>query len=218
MEITVFGANGRSGRNIVRLALDKGIEVRAALRNIGRKDLHVDKRATLVELDLSNPDSIEAATESSIAVVNAVKLPYDTIEPQDNKQLFKKLWTLSNKNNVRRFIQVGGAGTLRTSEGNYFYQLESFPEEAYKLALAHANLREYLENNIFNNDWLYLIPPPIFMPDGQQTNKYKFISKKQAVALDDKYKISYADFALAVVEEIVSPTKHKESVLVVGVN
>lgn len=218
MKITVFGANGRSGRNVARIALDKGIKVRAALRNIGREDLYVDPRATLVELDLSNPDSIEQAIGSSSAIVNAIKLPSDTVEPEDKLGLFKKIRAVSNKTHVQRFIQIGGAGALRTADGTYFHQLEAFPEDPYKLAVAHARLREYLENNSLEKDWVYLIPPPIFMPDGQQTNKYKFIARGQDISFEDGYKISYADFSLAVVEEIISPTKHKEAILVVGDN
>lgn len=214
MEITVFGANGRAGRNIVRIALENGLKVRAAMRNVQRKDNFVDRRATLVELDINNPESIQKAIGNSSVMINTIKFNYDTVEPDDKTKLFQQLMAAAKDTSIKRILQMGGAGALRTIDGRFLYQSKDFPEKPFKLGRSHANLRKYLESKPQAIDWTYLIPPPMFLPNGPQTRQYAMMDAEYPFYGENELQISYADFAWAVVEEVLHSKQLNKCVLI----
>lgn len=84
---------------------------------------------------------------NSSVIVNAIKLRYDKVKPEGKTELFKKLWSATEDSTVTRFIQIGGAGSLKTADGSRLYSLDRFPRKAYNLGLSHTRLRSYLEKS-----------------------------------------------------------------------
>ena len=59
----VTGANGHLGNNLVRLLLDKGIPVRASVRNIKNKEPFVGLDCEVVQSDNSDKNSLVRALQ-----------------------------------------------------------------------------------------------------------------------------------------------------------
>ena len=59
----VTGANGHLGNNLVRLLLDKGIPVRASVRNIKNKEPFVGLDCEVVQSDISDKNSLVRALQ-----------------------------------------------------------------------------------------------------------------------------------------------------------
>ncbi|MGV3612305.1 MAG: NAD-dependent epimerase/dehydratase family protein [Fluviicola sp.] len=59
----VTGANGHLGNNLVRLLLEKGIPVRASVRNIKNKEPFVDLDCEIVQSDITDKDSLVKALQ-----------------------------------------------------------------------------------------------------------------------------------------------------------
>ncbi|MFF8598711.1 NAD(P)-dependent oxidoreductase [Streptomyces sp. NPDC015232] len=71
MKLTVFGATGGIGQEIVRQALDAGHEVTAVVRDPARFSL-AGPRLDVVRSDLSDPESLRAAVAGRDAVLSGL--------------------------------------------------------------------------------------------------------------------------------------------------
>ena len=72
MRLTVFGATGRTGVQIVRQAAGAGHEVTAVVRDRSRLPLDPGTRVEVVEADVMDPVAIEEAVKGRDAVINAI--------------------------------------------------------------------------------------------------------------------------------------------------
>jgi putative NADH-flavin reductase len=77
MKLVVFGANGPTGRLVVRRALDEGHTVTAVTR---RPDDFPIKEATVAAADALNPNDVERVVPGHDAVISTLGVPY-TREP-----------------------------------------------------------------------------------------------------------------------------------------
>ncbi|MFI0349690.1 NAD(P)-dependent oxidoreductase [Actinomadura sp. 9N407] len=72
MRLTVFGATGGTGVEIVRQALGAGHEVTAVVRDPSRLPAELRERADVVQADVLDPTAIEAAVKGRDAVLSAL--------------------------------------------------------------------------------------------------------------------------------------------------
>lgn len=212
--ILVLGANGLAGTLLVSEALNKGYQVKAGIRNVKRKDLKVDVRAELLEVEAMDYDSIKKAILGCDIVINATRAPYDT-DPDYLVQMNKTIIRALEGEGVKRLIIIGGAGSLQTMDGEPFVESDGFPADLYKLGLAQYHLRKFYEGEQPPVDWLYLTPPPNFIEKGERTGKFRFLKTELRAKESNHYKISYADYAAALIHEIEVRRYTRESLLVV---
>jgi putative NADH-flavin reductase len=71
MEITVFGASGRTGVPLVEQALDAGHQVTAFVRDTSRFPM-ADESLTVIEGDVYTGEGVEAAVEGADAVLSVL--------------------------------------------------------------------------------------------------------------------------------------------------
>ena len=124
--VTVFGATGFVGRNVVRALAENGYRVRAAVR---RPDLagHLQPMGAPgqimpVQANLRYPHSIEAAIEGADAVINLVG-----ILAESSKQSFQAVHTdgpakiaeLATKHGLKCMVQMSSLGADENSISNY---------------------------------------------------------------------------------------------------
>jgi len=81
MKITVFGANGLTGRQLVQRALDAGHDVVAATRHPADYPL-THERMVVAEADAHDPGAVARAVEGADAVLSALGVPF-TRKPID---------------------------------------------------------------------------------------------------------------------------------------
>jgi putative NADH-flavin reductase len=107
---------------------------------------------------------------------------------------------------VKRFVIVGGAGSLEVAPGQALVDQAFFPD-AYK---AEANeAREALQvyrAEAAKLDWTYLSPAAEIFP-GERTGKYRTTGDAFFTDAAGKSRITFEDYAVALVDELEAP-KH----------
>lgn len=199
--IIVFGAGGRAGRAITVEALERGMHIVAATRTPGKTHPGIDRRATVVQADASKPDQVAHAAAGCDVAINATRS--DGEIPENHLiDLNTRLATGLQRAGVPRLVIVGGAGSLLLPDGMPFAHHPDFPRRTLPRGIAHLHLRHHLERNGLPLDWLYLIPPPSFDPDGPRTARATAWQGEMDAHPGANGTLSYADYAVAVVDEI----------------
>jgi putative NADH-flavin reductase len=107
---------------------------------------------------------------------------------------------------VGRLVLVGIGTTLATPDGTVVHDTPGFPAEGRAFSLGHAAELEVFRTAETEIDWLMLAPPPVVLDDeAPRTSRYR-IGGGQVLG-DDAF--SYADLAVALVDEIDTPKHHR---------
>lgn len=202
--LLLLGATGRTGTRILRqlLAYDDNIQVTAALRNSDDTPrLPETKRSfQTTVVDIENMDSLRKATSGVDIIVNAIRIPGET-PPTALIKLDKRIRETVGNMRGRLIITVGGAGTFHMYNGKQLWQDPVFPKPPLPRAVAQAKLRDYLED-IPQDSWAYLMPPPVYDPTGPRTGYYHEWDPSYNEGDFLNGRISYEDFAIAVCDAI----------------
>lgn len=196
MKVAVICANGKEGRLIVKEALDRGLDVTAVVR--GENKSAADKAIVKDLFDLTAED-----LKGFDAVVDAFGAWTPETLPQHSTSLKILCDALSGTDT--KLLVVGGAGSLyvnpehtaTVSDG------ENFPDAFKPLAAAMAKaLGELRERN--DVKWTYISPAADFQAEGERTGKYILGGEELILNSKGESVISYADYAIAMVDEIVN--------------
>lgn len=194
MKIAVVCANGKAGQLIVKEAKERGLDVTAIVR--GTNKTVADKVISKDLFDLTANDVKEFD-----AVVDAFGAWIPETLPQHSTSL-KKLCDILGGTDTRLLV-VGGAGSLYVNEEHTACVAdgENFPDAFKPLAAAMAKALAELRNR---NDvkWTYISPAGDFQADGEKTGKYILGGEELTLNSKDESVISYADYAVAMVDEI----------------
>jgi hypothetical protein len=204
MNIVVFGAGGRAGRQAVAEAHRRGHQVTAVVRDpAGHSDL-TDVR--VVAGDVTDAVSIEhAAAGHDAAISAAVDL---SVPPHDFFTASSRALTTGlAKAGVRRLVVVGLASIMPGASGAPLMDEPGYPNEYRTFYLGHAaGLNELRTCDL---DWAYVAPAGDFDHDGTPTGRYRVAEHG-----DPASRITYADFAIALLDEIEAPRHHRAAVSV----
>lgn len=202
MKIGIIGANGKAGSLIMREALDRGHAVTAIVRN--PEKLKTDK-VTVIQKDIF--DLKTSDLDSFDAVVNTFNAPFgeEQLHAQSGRVLIRHLSSVPNT----RLVIVGSGGSLYTDESRTerVSETKGFPQQFIDTAFQmRTNLADLEQTTDLN--WVYLSPSGFFDPDGNRTGHYKTGSDVLLTNSRGEAYTSYADFAIALLDEIETP-KHK---------
>ncbi|AEB30527.1 uncharacterized protein YwnB [Carnobacterium sp. 17-4] len=197
MKIGIIGATGKSGSKISAEALIRGHEVIPLVRNASK--LIDSKDSRYIEKDLYDLD-FDDIKELDV-VVDAFNAPLGKEELHQTS--LAHIVSLIQGHDAPRLIVVGGAGSLYIDDTNTtrLMDTETFPEEAKATALNMAKAFELL-NQTEDINWTYLSPSAFFNPDGERTGNYQLGQDILLTNSEGESEVSYADFALALVDEI----------------
>lgn len=194
--IAVVAANGHSGQLIVKEALERGHDVTVFVRSENRTPA---KKAVIKDImELSAQD-----LEGFDAVVDAFGAWTPETLPQHSTTLAHLSDILSGSDT--RLLVVGGAGSLYLNPEHSLTvaQAPDFPEAFKPLALAMgAALTELRKHDDVR--WTYISPACDFQADGERTGEYILGGEELTVNERGESVISYADFAVAMLDEIES--------------
>ena len=207
MKIAVVCANGKAGKLIVREAAERGLDVTAVVRGENRtsaekvilKDLYDLTAEDLAGFDVV-VDTFGAWTEETL--------------PQHSTSL-KHLCDILSGTDTRLLI-VGGAGSLYVDPEHTVCVADGadFPDAFKPLAAAMAKaLGELRERTDVN--WTYISPAGDFQADGERTGAYILGGEELTLNERGESVISYADYAIAVVDEAVNGKHFRERISVV---
>ncbi len=207
MKIAVVCANGKAGQLIVKEAISRGIDVTAVVR--GENKSAADKVITKDIFDIKADD-----LKGFDAVVDAFGAWTEDTLPLHSTSLKVLCDALSGTDT--RLIVVGGAGSLYVNKEHTACVADGadFPDAFKPLAAAMAKaLGELRERN--DVKWTYISPAGDFRADGERTGEY--ILGGEELVLNDRGEsiISYADYAIALVDEITKGSHIQERISVV---
>ena len=195
MKIAVAAATGRVGRKVIREAKDRGFEVTAFVRNqaeIDGADLVIVKDIfDLTKEDLAGYD----------AIVDAFGAWTEDVLPQHSTTLAHLCNCLSGSDT--RLLVVGGAGSLYVNPEHTACVADGpdFPDMFKPLAGAMAKALEELRERR-DVKWTYISPAGDFQADGERTGAYILCGEELTLNERGESVISYADYAIAMVDEI----------------
>lgn len=194
MKIAVVCANGKAGKLIVEEALNRNMEVTAVVRNENKTAAPQAIVKDLFELSAEDLSGFDA-------VVDAFGAWTPETLPQHSTSL-KHLCDILSGTETRLLV-VGGAGSLYVNPEHTATVSEGpdFPEAFKPLASAMA---EALTDLRKRNDmrWTYLSPAADFQADGERTGAYLLGGEELILNDAGESIISYADYAIAMVDEI----------------
>ncbi|TPI50896.1 MULTISPECIES: NAD(P)-dependent oxidoreductase [unclassified Mesorhizobium] len=108
---------------------------------------------------------------------------------------------------VKRYLVVGGAGSLEVAPGKRLVDTPEFPDIYKAEAQKGADFLDKLKT-IDDLDWTFLSPSAMFIP-GERTGKFR-LGKDTLLASDKGSSISFEDYAIAMVDEIEKPAYIKQ--------
>jgi uncharacterized protein len=208
MKVVVYGATGNAGKEIVKELLARGHQVTGVARNID--SLRTIPGLTAQTDDLSNVDAIAAIIKGADAVVTAYQPPPDN--PDALVDVTRREIQAVEKAGTMRLLAVGGAGLLEVAPGVTLIKSGHLPPQYLPIATAHEKALAVLRASGIN--WTYLSPAAYFIP-GERTGKFRLGTKELIADSKGESKISFADYAIALVDEIEKP-HHERSSFSVG--
>ncbi len=208
MKIAVVAANGKVGQLVVNEAQDRGFDVTAVVRGENKtsaKNAIVKDALTLTTEDLKDFDVVVSAaggwTAETVGAIPAVT---------------KKLIDILSGTDVR-LVVVGGAGSLFVNPEHTLTVADGpdFPADWLPIANAHSEALQALRDSK-DLKWTYISPAADFQADGPRTGEYKQAGEEFTLSSNNDSVISYADYAIALVDEVEKAEHVGERISVVN--
>ena len=208
MKIAVVCANGKAGKLIVQEAMERGLDVTAVVRGENRT---VAKQVIKKDLfDLTADD-----LKDFDVVIDAFGAWTPETLPQHSTSLKHRCDILSGSS--IRLLVVGGAGSLYVDPAHTAQVMDGvdFPDMFKPLA---TNMGKALDELRARSDvkWTYISPAADFQADGAKTGKYILGGEELTLNGKGESVISYADYAIAMVDEAISGEHIQERISAVA--
>lgn len=207
MKLAVVCANGKAGKLIVKEALNRGLDVTAVVRGENQTDAAQVIRKDLFQLTADDLKGFDVVIDAFGAWTE------DTL-PQHSTSLKHLCDVLSSTDT--RLLVVGGAGSLYVNPEHTACVADGpdFPDAFKPLAAAMAKALGELRAR-GDVKWTYLSPAGDFQADGERTGQYILGGEELTLNARGESVISYADYAIAMVDEAVSGSHIQQRISVV---
>ncbi len=208
MKLAVVCANGKAGKLIVKEAVDRGLDVTAVVREENRS-----AAAKVIQKDLFDLTASDLAGYD--VVIDAFGAWTDETYPLHSSTLMHLCDILSGTDT--RLLVVGGAGSLYVNPEHTACVADGpdFPDGFKPLAAAMAKALAKLRKR-GNVKWTYISPAGDFQAEGERTGKYILGGEELTLNSKGESVISYADYAIAMIDEAVSGNHIQERISVVS--
>jgi hypothetical protein len=207
MKVVLYGASGMVGSRVLTELLSRGHQVTAVVRNPSKL---AAANATVKPGDALSPSSVAETAAGADAAISAFAPPLT--DPDKVIDSVQSLTAGLKQAGVKRFIMVGGAGSLEVAPGLKLEDAPVFPAE-YK-PIAHSHTKALDELKTADLDWTYFSPAALIQP-GERTGKFRL--GLDTLVSDEKgnSQISAEDYAIALVDELENP-KHIRQRFTIG--
>lgn len=208
MKLAVICANGKEGKLIVKEAISRGLDVTAVVR--GDNKTQATKVIKKDLFDLTTKD-----IEDFDVVIDAFGAWTEDRLPQHITSLKHLCDIMSGRDS--RLLIVGGAGSLYVDSEHKIQLMNTpdFPDAFKPLAI---NMGKALDDLRKRDDvkWTYISPAADFQADGVRTGKYILSGEEFTLNSKGESFISYADFAVAMVDEAIKGKHIRERISVLA--
>ena len=190
MKVALIGATGNIGSKIAAELLSRGHSVTAIARNTDKAPAGTIAKS----VDASDPAALAAALQGHDAVVSSAPFA-----PGLSPAIIEGV----KRSDVKRYIMVGGAGSLEVAPGKMLKDTLTLPD-AVRAILDEAaeNLKRLRGESAL--DWTFFSPAAEIGP-GERTGKFRLGGDQLVSDAAGKSRISYDDYAIALVDELEHP-------------
>ena len=209
-KVAVVCAAGKEGRLLVDEAVSRGYDVTGFVRG---SDKVANPKAKTVVKDLFD------LTREDLIGFDAVIDAFGAWTPETlplHKTSLKHLCDVLSGTKVRLLV-VGGAGSLYVNPEHTVQvkDLESFHAMFKPLADMQGAALDDLRKRS-DVQWTYLSPAGDFVADGERTGEYLLGGEEYFVNDKGESRISYADYAIAMIDEIENANNVQKRFSVIG--
>ena len=191
MKVALIGATGMIGSRLLAELTSRGHEVTAIVRH--PEEVTASPKVTAKKGDVYDEASLTALLAGHDVAISAVR--FSQSDPN-------KLIGAAKASGVKRYLVVGGAGSLEVAPGKKLIDTPEFPAMYKAEAAAGGAFLELLRQEP-TLDWTFLSPSAIIAP-GERTGKFR-LGGDQLLTHDKGSNISAEDYAVAMVDEIEKP-------------
>ncbi|MHC5201451.1 NAD(P)-dependent oxidoreductase [Myroides sp. LJL119] len=208
MKIAVIGTTGFVGKSISDELASRNHSVTGISRNITKTD---KSNLSYVSADITQVNKLAEILKGNEIVVSAFNAGWT------NPNLYndflagsKAIQEAVKLTGVKRYIVIGGAGSLYVAPDIQAVDTPDFPKEIYAGALAARDYYNFLkaENDI---DWVFF-SPAFEMHQGittGRTGKYRLGNHMPVFDENNRSILSVEDLAVVIADEIETPKHHK---------
>jgi hypothetical protein len=195
MKIAVVAANGRVSQKVVKEAQDRGFDVTA----FGRGDENKSGASKYIKKDIMD------LTKEDLAGFDVVVDGFGTWKDEEQPMHITTSQHLADvlSGTDTRLLIVGGAGSLYVNAEHTAQVMDGadFPLMFLPLASAQGKALDEIRKR---NDvkWTFVSPAGDFQADGERSGKYILAGEELTLNSKGESIISYADYAIAMVDEI----------------
>lgn len=206
MKIAIIGATGFVGSAILNELSSRNHEITAIARNPKNSS-----DANWISADIFNTDALAEAIKGNDVVISAYNSGWTNPNIYDDFIAGSKaIQEAVKKSGVKRFITIGGAGSLFIAPGLQAVDTPDFPKEYHAGASA---ARDYL--NILKEekdlDWAFF-SPAFEMHQGittGRTGKYRLGLENPVFNDEQRSILSVEDLAVVIADEAENPKHHQ---------
>jgi putative NADH-flavin reductase len=192
MKVAHIGASGKVGSRILAELLRRGHTVTAISRH--PEKVPANSKVTAASGEITDPDRLAPALKGHEAVISSAPfLPGSS----------PKLVDAVRRSGVKRYIAVGGAGSLEVAPGKLLKDSGGIPPEWMPAINEGTEMLKLLRADR-QLDWTFFSPAALIGP-GERTGKFRLGGDQLITGADGKSSISYDDYAIALVDELEKP-------------
>jgi uncharacterized protein len=210
MTVTIFGATGMVGSQLITHAMAKGWIIKAFGRNVESlidKDLHTENFHAMKGY-VFDAGEVKNALKGSDAVLSALGGGFSGTDKSRSLGI-KNIITQMKQTGVRRIVALGGAGILPDATGSFLMDATDFPPEMIPVSMEHRQAYLYLKES--GLDWTFVCPPAII--DSSADNKFIALSE----TAPEGFRVSAGNLALFMVEELQRNAHLQERVAITNI-
>lgn len=213
--IIIFGAAGRAGRRAVAEAVARGHRVTAVVRDLDRAPHSGLADVTVRPGDVTSADSVaELAAGHDVAISAAARI--DVPSTEFYVAAARALVDGLGRAGTGRLVTLGIGTMLETAPGVRVLDDPEFPAPAREFSLGHVAELEVLRTVDSRLDWVMLAPPPIVLDEAaERTGRYRIGGTAVLGSVEGEPAFSYADLAVALVDE-AERTGGRQELVAVG--
>lgn len=208
MKIAVICANGKAGKLIVKEAVNRGLDVTAVVRTENQTEAQNVLQKDLFDLTVADLKDFDVVVDAFGAWTEDILYQHSTS--------LKHLCDILSGTDIRLLV-VGGAGSLYVNPEHTAVVSDGldFPPQFLPLAKAQGKALEELRTR---NDvkWTFISPAGDFRADGERTGKYILGGEELTLNSKGESVISYADYAIAMIDEAVNGSNIQKRISVVA--
>lgn len=210
MKIAILGSTGHLGKVLLEMAINKGYQVKTLVRN-PEKLGEFRHRVEFIRGDKFNVEDVQRVVCGTEAVLSTVGPPNrNTGNPEIYKKSMEDIVSMLEKENIRRFIHVGGAAHPGGENENWTFG-RKFLKQMLSITGPKILEAKHLEWEVLKKsklDWILVRPPAIIK--GKSKNGRLLIDEKNLGSL----KVNVIDLSDFMLEQITSDIWIKKAPLI----